>query len=198
VVSRPVEPLDAATEPVLIAIAFERASRSCGGGGRVVKGRLVVANPGGVAAGASLVRMHLSRDATPDEGDVVVIAALPVDPIEHGTVFRRRFRFVSRGARGRYLIAVADAGNAVPEADESNNVFVSSRLRSSRWCVAPGHRDASRCEPTAVARSHRPGLHRRPTPISRGSPTSRTSRRGRFRQPRGPILYETGASSRPS
>lgn len=88
-----------------------------------VKGKLNIQNTGNQTAKSSYVRFYLSDDTVFDEGDSFLRQA-PTGKIYKGKSKNRTFRYsfpAGTAVTGKYIIAVIDADNRVPEADEANN-----------------------------------------------------------------------------
>ena len=77
---------------------------------------------GNRTAARSVVRFFLSNDAVLGPGDLL-LSQQHLGPLPAGTTrritFLKRFRF---STSGRFLIAVLDARNEVPELNEANNI----------------------------------------------------------------------------
>src|SRR5262249_14792660 len=92
-----------------------------GQGRSPLQGELEVTNPGVLTAAPSVIRFYLSDDATLDAGDVL-LGEERLAPLGPGQSRRVHFRAqLGSSASGRYLIAVLDATNVVPEVNEANN-----------------------------------------------------------------------------
>jgi CARDB/Beta-propeller repeat len=89
---------------------------------------LRVFNPGSVTADRSTTQVFLSSDAVLDAGDLLIEEEHSTGPLAPGESedLPIQFRLNGQNAGGRFLIAVVDATNVVPEANESNNVIVSA------------------------------------------------------------------------
>jgi hypothetical protein len=107
-------------------------SRPGGAPGCVLHGVLSVRNPGTQTAATSLLRLFLSVDETLDDGDQLVKETL-LGPLPAGRTRTQRLRAQLEGsASGQFLIAVLDAADTIPEADERNNVVVSPAISQER------------------------------------------------------------------
>ncbi|MBI3304195.1 MAG: hypothetical protein HYZ72_19190, partial [Deltaproteobacteria bacterium] len=92
-----------------------------------ITGTLRVFNPGTAIAGPSVVRFFLSADTTLDGTDPV-LGDEPVGALGSGVEVLVPLDIRLRpgeSASGQFVIAVVDADNDVPEANEENNVVVS-------------------------------------------------------------------------
>lgn len=91
-----------------------------------LKGKLVITCAGTTMAPASLVRFYLSDDAVLDGGDLQLGADAILKPIKAGKSKKVKLKAMLNGtsASGKYVIAFVDAGEAVNETDETNNVVV--------------------------------------------------------------------------
>jgi len=93
-----------------------------------VHGVLDVHNPGTQTAAASVIRFFLSADDTLDERDRLLKEAV-LRPLRAGRTRSKTVRVrLDASVGGQFLIAVLDATNIVPEANESNNVVVSPAI----------------------------------------------------------------------
>jgi hypothetical protein len=110
--------------------AWVRIAEHCGKGECRIQGRLDVTNPGTALAAASIVRFYLSNDETLDAADLAFDEAA-LDPLGPGETVRVRLRSEAPTgtAAGRFVIAVLDATNVVPEINEANNVIISEAIR---------------------------------------------------------------------
>jgi predicted thioesterase len=106
-----------------------RIAEHCGRECRL-QGRLDVNNPGTALAAASIVRFYLSNDETLDGSDIL-IEQTKLDPLGPGETVRVKLRAeVPTGtAKGRFVIAVLDATDVVPEINEANNIVVSEVIQ---------------------------------------------------------------------
>jgi len=110
---------------------WQDLNQSCGGSeGHVkclLKGTFVVQNPGTATASNSVLRFVLSEDATFDESDTL-LQEVAVGALKAGETKTRQLNVAlpdGRSASGQFVIAVVDADNDVPEANEANNIVVS-------------------------------------------------------------------------
>jgi hypothetical protein len=96
-----------------------------------LRGTLHLRNPGDRDAPASVIRFFLSADQVPDRQDRPLKAAATGILTRGGMRSIRLSAALPDGIRagGKYVIAVLDAENAVPEADEGNNVIVFGPIR---------------------------------------------------------------------
>jgi uncharacterized repeat protein (TIGR01451 family) len=96
-----------------------------------LRGTLHLRNPGDRDAPASVIRFFLSADRVPDGQDRPLKMAATGILTSGGTRSIRLSVALPDGIRagGKYVIAVLDAQNAVPEADEGNNVIVFGPIR---------------------------------------------------------------------
>jgi hypothetical protein len=88
-----------------------------------IKGKFTVRNVGDQVAGASQLRWLLSTDAIVDAGDATIKTAsvAKLKPGKSKSVSLSYALPAGTNARGKYVIAVVDAGQRVTERDESNN-----------------------------------------------------------------------------
>jgi len=107
--------------PDLVVSAFTLPSK--GRAGQTVKVSDTTANSGAGSVGASTTRYYLSVDQTLDAGDTALgfrsVPALPPGASNKGSVNVLIPAATSSGTY--YIIAKADADNAVAEANENNN-----------------------------------------------------------------------------
>lgn len=93
---------------------------------------------GGVVGGTSgpvEVQLYLSADGTLDAGDTLLAKATKKLRLKPGKTadFKMGFQFPATAADGDYhLLSVVDAGNAVAEGDETNNVAASAAVRVAK------------------------------------------------------------------
>jgi len=123
--------LPAASGPDLIAEIIEAAGAPggspavAGGRGRAV---IRISNTGAARfSGTSKVGLYLSTDPTLDDADQLIAAPARRLRLAPGASKILRLRLIYPAVAGSYyLIAEADATNAVPETDESNNAAASA------------------------------------------------------------------------
>jgi uncharacterized repeat protein (TIGR01451 family) len=101
--------------------------QKCGGGEATTRcrvwGRFNVRNFGSAAAPATVVRFYLSTSATRVTG-AQIGPSVVVKPLKAGGSRRVKFADVfGRNLSGLFVVAVVDAGGAVIETDETNNVI---------------------------------------------------------------------------
>ena len=93
-----------------------------------IKGKFIVSNLDGVnGTASSSVDIFLSDDAVFNAGSDTLLAQILVGPLAPGEIksVKPSFQLPSvTSASGRFLIAVADSGNAVTESNENNNLAV--------------------------------------------------------------------------
>jgi hypothetical protein len=110
--------------------AWERLALHCAHACRV-QGRLEVVNPGTAATDPSVVRLFLSADTVLDGGDLP-LAEVTIGPLSPGASVHIRLHARIPDAQDgpeRYVIAVLDADNVVPEINEDNNIVVSAAIQ---------------------------------------------------------------------
>jgi plastocyanin len=93
-----------------------------------IKGKFVVSNLDGAnGTASSTVSIYLSDDAVLNTGGDDLLTQIPVGPLAAGETksIKPNVQLPSvTSASGRFLIAVADSGNAVNESNENNNLAV--------------------------------------------------------------------------
>jgi uncharacterized repeat protein (TIGR01451 family) len=107
---------------------------------RAVRGRIDVSNIGTANATWTNMMVYLSTDTVLDSADLLIARRVRTRPVNAGTVRSMPLNIqlpVGEEAVGKYLIAVLDAGEAVVEEDERNNIVVSDP-------VEPGERTRPR------------------------------------------------------
>ena len=104
--------------------AWVRLKREVLGSSTLLSGELDVTNPGTRTAPPTVIKFFFSADPVLGRG-AGFLAQLIVGELKPGQTRRVRFhRFVQGSAAGRFVIAVLDATNLVPELDEANNKVV--------------------------------------------------------------------------
>jgi Beta-propeller repeat/CARDB len=95
-----------------------------------LEGDMLVFNPGTATAARSVLKFFLSGDAIWDDGDSLLdeVKVKRLDPGESDLIHLRAKLPKDQNASGDFVIAVLDAFNNVPEANEENNVLVSPRI----------------------------------------------------------------------
>jgi trimeric autotransporter adhesin len=86
-----------------------------------------VINPGSTAVARSVLQFFLSTDETLDEGDSL-LKEVKIGPLAAGETEEVDLHVKlpkGQNASGQFVIAVLDATNVVPEANEENNIVVS-------------------------------------------------------------------------
>ncbi len=98
-----------------------------------IDGDLIVFNPGGELAARSEIDIYLSADGQLDANDLLVETVRRFAELQPGEsrVAQVKVKVNNVDARGMKLIAILDATNVVPEANEDNNVIVSGPLTSA-------------------------------------------------------------------
>jgi serralysin len=106
-------------QPDLDALNLHLSSNTILPGGSTTLG-YTVTNAGSVAAGASVVGIYLSTDATFDGGDTL-LTTRAAPSLSAGASFNDSFALSLAAAGTYYLFAVADYNGTIVETNESNN-----------------------------------------------------------------------------
>jgi hypothetical protein len=89
-----------------------------------LKGRFVIQNAGTTNLPPSVLSLYLSNDAMLDGADTL-LRQYKVGGIRTGRSNNRNVNInlpAGTNASGKYLIALVDADDSVPDADDSNNI----------------------------------------------------------------------------
>ncbi len=98
-----------------------------------IDGDLIVFNPGGEPAARSQIDVYLSSDSQLDPADELIQTVKKFRELKPGESRTERIKAKVKNmdANGMHLIAVLDATDLVPEANEENNVIVSDPMTSA-------------------------------------------------------------------
>jgi CARDB protein/beta-propeller repeat-containing protein len=116
-------------------------TQNCQGSGAslqcTIEGTLRVENSGTVIAQQSVVRFFLSTDNTLDDSDTLLeeTQVTELDPGESQEVNFQAQLPPGENGFGEFVIALLDATNVVPEANEENNIVVSPRIIGNELVV---------------------------------------------------------------
>lgn len=114
--------------------SWDGITQTCQGSGAnlqcTIEGTLRVKNSGTDIAQQSVVRFSLSTDNTLDDSDMLLEETQvdELDPGESEEVNLQAQLPNGENAFGEFVIALLDATNVVPEANEGNNIVVSPRI----------------------------------------------------------------------
>jgi hypothetical protein len=96
-----------------------------------IHGQSTVFNPGTETAGASVLRFFLSADEILDNSDTLLeeVTVRALDPGQHSIVNLNVPLAEGQNAQDQFVIAVVDATDVVPEANEFNNIVISPPIQ---------------------------------------------------------------------
>jgi uncharacterized delta-60 repeat protein len=135
-----------------LTVGWTSLSQQCSRTGCRVKGKLSIKNVGTSPASSSAVRFFVSDDPIYDTGDIL-LKKVSSGTIKAGSIKNMTFSCpvpaIASSAIGKYLIAVVDADNVVPETDETNNTGVYGPMKktnlSGAWTALTAGCSGSRC-----------------------------------------------------
>ncbi len=114
------------TAPLVQICTDTRNSKQCR-----VSGKMVIHNIGNLNSPPSFVRFYLSDNRVYDEGVDIFLRQVKTGTIEVGKSKTKtlNYRFpTGETASGKYVIAVIDAGNTIPEPNKDNNYVASEQI----------------------------------------------------------------------
>ncbi|MGH7801801.1 MAG: hypothetical protein ACREOW_14455 [Thermodesulfobacteriota bacterium] len=118
--------------------AWIELAQNCEGSGAdimcIIEGVLEVENPGTDTADEAVLQFFLSSDEIMDDNDTLLEEALvgPIEPKEMVDVDLLKELPEGLDAIGQFVIALLDATDVVPEANEENNVVVSPAIQEAQ------------------------------------------------------------------